>query len=122
MDHYRTKKVKKPDLKSASSSIADNKRTLAEEDDPDVRKQLKKTIADSIRPLQTLQNLEINMEKADYRLDSTISSLGTIYSQLLLVGSKDESGGKLNRLQEEISEQVHQLNDLSEAMDEVYSY
>jgi hypothetical protein len=46
--------------------------------------------------------------------------LGTIYSQLLLVGTKDESGPRVARLQAEISEQVHQLEDITEAMDEVY--
>ena len=60
------------------------------------------------------------MEKADYQLDSTISALGTIYSQLLLVGNKDEEGSRINRLQEEISEQVYRLEDLAAAMDEVY--
>jgi hypothetical protein len=60
------------------------------------------------------------MENADLQLDSTISSLGTIYSQLLLVDSKDEEGSRISRLQEEISEQVYQLEDLTEAMDDVY--
>ena len=67
-----------------------------------------------------MRHLQNSMEKADYQLDSTISSLGTIYSQLLLVGNKDEEGGRISRLQEEISEQVYRLEDLTEAMDEVY--
>ena len=81
---------------------------------------LERTIADKERQLRTLENLQNSMEKADYQLDSTISSLGTIYSQLLLVGNKDEEGGRISRLQEEISEQVYRLEDLTEAMDEVY--
>jgi len=122
VDKYRDNEVVKRDLKNVPLVIVDLKKKLTKEDDPEVRQQLEKTIADRERQLQTLQNLENNMEKAQYQLDSTISSLGTIYSQLLLVGSKDESGSKLNRLQEEISDQVHQLKDLTEAMDEVYSY
>lgn len=86
---------------------------------PEVRRQLERTIADQERQLRALQSLQANIDKATYQLDSTISSLGTIYSQLLLVGSKDESGSRINRLQEEISEQVHQLEDITEAMDEV---
>lgn len=122
VDKFRENKVVKRDLEHVPATIKEYKRKLDKEDNPDVRQQLEKTIADRERQLQTLQNLENNMEKADYQLDSTISSLGTIYSQLLLVDSKDESGNRLNRLQEEISEQVHQLEDLTEAMDEVYSY
>jgi hypothetical protein len=120
VDKFRLNKVIKQDLEVVPVAIENYKTKLAQEDSPEVRRQLQKTIADKERQLQTLQNLENNMEKATYQLDSTISSLGTIYSQLLLVDSKDESGSRINRLQEEISEQVHQLEDLTEAMDEVY--
>ncbi len=120
VDQFHLNKVIKRDLDNVPTAIKKFKKKLAEEDDPGVRNQLEKTIADKERQLQTLQNLENSIYKATYQLDSTITSLGTIYSQLLLVGSKDESGGKLNRLQEEISEQVHQLEDLTEAMDDVY--
>jgi uncharacterized protein YoxC len=113
-------KVIERDLKNVPAAIESYQQKLEEETDPDVRRQLEKTIADNERQLQTLQNLENNIEKASYQLDSTISALGTIYSQLLLVGSKDESGTKINRLQDEISEQVYRLEDLTEAMDEVY--
>lgn len=108
------------DLKAVPKTIKDLQARLALEDSPEVQQQLQETIANNERQLRTLQSLEDQMEKANYQLDSTISSLGTIYSQLLLVGSKDESGSRVSRLQEEISEQVHRLEDLSEAMDEVY--
>jgi rubrerythrin len=120
VDQFRLNDVIKRDLDNVPQAIKTYKQKLDHESDPDVRRQLEKTIADNERQLQTLQDLENNMEKATYQLDSTISALGTIYSQLLLVGTKDESGGKVSRLQEEISEQVHQLEDLTEAMDEVY--
>ncbi len=120
VDKFRLNKVVKRDLASVPKAIDDYKKKLAEEDDPGVRRQLDKTIADKERQLQTLINLENNMDKAVYQLDSTISSLGTIYSQLMLVGSKDDSGSKISRLQAEISEEVNRLEDLSEAMDEVY--
>jgi hypothetical protein len=120
VDRFRLNKVIERDLKNVPAAIESYQQKLEEETDPDVRRQLEKTIADNERQLQTLQNLENNIEKASYQLDSTISALGTIYSQLLLVGSKDESGTKINRLQDEISEQVYRLEDLTEAMDEVY--
>ncbi len=120
VDKFQQNKIVKRDLESVPTAIDNYKRKLVEEDNPEVSRQLEKTIADKERQLQTLHNLENNMDKANYQLDSTISSLGTIYSQLLLVGSKDESGSKLNRLQEEISEEVYRLEDLTHAMDEVY--
>ncbi len=120
VDKFRKNEVIERDLKSVPRAIDDYQAKLALEDNPEVRQQLERTIADKERQLRTLENLQNSMEKADYQLDSTISSLGTIYSQLLLVGNKDEEGGRISRLQEEISEQVYRLEDLTEAMDEVY--
>jgi hypothetical protein len=120
VDKFRLNKVIDQDLRSVPVAIKNYQQKLAAEDSPEVRHQLERTIADRQRQLQTLQSLQDNIEKADYQLDSTLSSLGTIYSQLLLVDTKEEQGGRISRLQEEISEQVNQLEDLTTAMDEVY--
>lgn len=120
VDKFRENKVIEQDLRSVPRAIENYKAKLVLEDSPEVRQQLERTIADKERQLRTLENLQNSMEKADYQLDSTISALGTIYSQLLLVGNKDEEGSRISRLQEEISEQVYRLEDLTEAMDEVY--
>lgn len=120
VDKFQLNQVVKQDLQRVPTDIRNLEQKLAREDSPEVKQQLQRTIADKKRQLQTLQSLEDNMEKASYQLDSTISALGTIYSQLLLVGSKDEGGSRVNRLQDEISDQVQRLEDLSEAMDEVY--
>jgi hypothetical protein len=120
IDRFELNPVVKQDLARVPQEIRGFEKKLAEEDSPAVREQLQRTIADKRRQLQTLQNLDDSMQKAQYQLDSTISSLGTIYSQLLLVGNKDEEGNRLNRLQSEISEQVQRLEDLTEVMDEVY--
>ncbi|MCB9076237.1 MAG: hypothetical protein H6631_19230 [Anaerolineaceae bacterium] len=119
VDKLRENKVIQQDLQKIPGLIQEYKADLKQATSPEVKKQLERTIADQERQLRSLQALQDNIDKATYQLDSTISALGTIYSQLLLVGSKDESGSKINRLQEEISEQVHQLEDITDAMDEV---
>jgi hypothetical protein len=120
VDKFRLNQIVRRDLQQAPIELETYRRKLAQEDDPVLRRQLEQTVADKERQLQTLRDLEQNMEKADYQLESTISSLGTIYSQLLLVGDKDEQGGRISRLQEEVSEQINRLEDLAQAMDEVY--
>lgn len=120
VDKFRENKVIERDLRTVPAALETYRAKLAREDSPEVRAQLERTIADKERQLRILETLQDSMEKADYQLDSTISSLGTIYSQLLLVGNKEEAGSRINRLQEEISEQVYRLEDLTEAMDEVY--
>jgi len=121
VDKFNKNKVIEQDLQTVPAALTDYRQKLDEEDSPEVRQQLERTIADKERQLRILEDLQNSMEKADYQLDSTISSLGTIYSQLLLVGNKEEEGTRLKRLQEEISEQVYRLEDLAEAMDEVYT-
>jgi len=120
VDKLRLNKVIQQDLEKIPAALKRYRAELERARDPEVKRQLERTIADQERQLQTLQTLANNVEKATYQLDSTISSLGTIYSQLLLVGTKDESGPRVARLQTEISEQVQQLEDITEAMDEVY--
>lgn len=120
VDKFKLNKVIERDIQEMPAVIRQYRARLQKETNPEVQEQLEKTIADKERQLTTLQKLKDNMAKADYQLESTISALGTIYSQLLLMGSKDEFGSKVGRLQEEISEQVNQLEDLTEAMDEVY--
>jgi hypothetical protein len=46
--------------------------------------------------------------------------MGTVYSQVKLLGSRDVASGRAQRLQQEIDDQVHALQDVVDTMDEVY--
>ncbi|MFQ5613983.1 MAG: hypothetical protein ACE5H9_17820 [Anaerolineae bacterium] len=117
LDSYQQDRLIKRDLQAVPKTINDLRHRLSDEDDPTVRSQLEQTIADKERQWQHLEKLQNTMEKAEYQMESTLSALGTVYSQLLLVGTRDDHA---QRLQEEIHEQVSQLQDLTEAMDEIY--
>ncbi|HFB52610.1 MAG TPA: hypothetical protein ENJ48_02840 [Anaerolineae bacterium] len=120
VDGYNRNKLIARDMQSVPKMIEDLNQRLAKETDPAMRRQLEQTIADRKRQLANLQALEDTMERAELQLERTLSALGTVYSQLLVLDTKGESAGRAQRLQEEISEQVHQLQDLTSAMDEVY--
>jgi hypothetical protein len=60
------------------------------------------------------------MERARLRLENTLTAMGTIYTQTMLVGAKDIDSGRAKRLREEIGEEVNELGDVLSAMDEVY--
>jgi hypothetical protein len=47
--------------------------------------------------------------------------MGTIYTQVTLMGAKDIDSGRSRRLRLEISEEVTELSDVLAAMDEVYA-
>ena len=82
LDKFEKNSIIERDLNSLPKSIKEYEARLKLENNPTVQQQLARTIADKKRQLQTLENLQGNMAKASYQLDSTISSLGTIYSQL----------------------------------------
>ena len=71
--------------------------------------------------MKTIETLEYTMERARLRLDSTVTSMATIYPQTLLLDAKDIDSSRYRRLEHEIQEEVTELADVLYAMDEVYS-
>jgi len=121
LDGYDQNQVIKRDLRSVPLSIGDFKKRLASEDNPAVQKTLRNTISDKERQWEHLSHLQNTMEKAEYQLESTLASLGTVYAQLQTIDVRGAEKGRAERLRQDIDEQVAQLQDLGEAMDEVYA-
>jgi hypothetical protein len=120
LDTYELNPIIKQDLRSVPRAIENFKERLAKEDDPTVQATLRKTIADKERQWEHLSKLQNTMEKAEYQLESTLAALGTVYAQLQTIDLQGAEKGRADRLRQEIDEQVAQLQDVSEAMDEVY--
>lgn len=120
LDVYERNQVIKRDLRSVPLAIKNFKKRLAAEDNPTVQETLRNTIADKERQWKHLSRLQNTMEEAEYQLESTLASLGTVYAQLQTIDLRGAEKGRTERLHQEIDEQVAQLQDLSQAMDEVY--
>jgi hypothetical protein len=120
LDVYEQNRVIKRDLRSVPLAIENFKQRLAAENDPAVQETLRKTIADKERQWEHLNHLQNTMEKAEYQMESTLAALGTVFAQVQAIDVRGAEKGRAERLREEIDEQVAQLEDLSEAMDEVY--
>jgi biopolymer transport protein ExbB/TolQ len=120
LDGYEMNQTISNDLRSVPRAIEGFKKRLAEEDNPAVQATLRNTIADKERQWEYLQKLQNTMERAEYQLESTLAALGTIYAQLQTIDLQETERGRADRLRQEINEQVAQLQDVSEAMDEVY--
>jgi outer membrane protein TolC len=73
------------------------------------------------RQLDTLASLDDTIQRAKLQLENSLTSLGTIYSQTMLVDAKDIDSGRARRLRQEIADEVTELHDVLIAMDEVYS-
>jgi hypothetical protein len=121
LDGYQANPVLQQDQHSVPVAIENFKKRLAQEDDPAVQATLRNTITDKERQLQQLSSLKSTMEKAEFQLESTLAALGTIYAQLQTLDLREAEAGQADQLRQEIGEQVAQLQDLSEAMDEVYA-
>lgn len=122
IDRYRSEKdILLRDRSRATASIKQLEERLNTETDPAVRKQIEDSIKVKQRQIDTIAAYDKTMERAQLQLDTTLSSLGTIYSQTMLVGAKDIDSGRAKRLRQDISEEVQELDHILVAMDEVYA-
>ena len=121
LDAYQQDTLIRQDLKTVPNAIKDLRRRLAEENDPRVKHQIEETIQDREEQYTSLQRLDGTMQNADLLLERNLSDMGRVYSQVLLMSSLKETSGQGENLQGEISERVHELDDLLDAMDEFHS-
>jgi len=122
LDAYGTDTVIQRDLKAVPKEIESLDARLRLETDPAVRKQIETTLASKIAQHHSLQKLDDTMERAELQADHSLSALGTVYSQILLIGASEVDSGRAQRLREDIRQQVASLQDLVDSINEVYDY
>lgn len=122
LDAYRNDPIIEADREELKQSIPRLESRLRTEQDPRVREQLEVTLADKRRLAESIAELDSRMQRAELRLDSSLAALGTVYSQLLLVGSKEIDSDRAERLRSDISDEVAGLQDLVDSINEIYDY
>jgi hypothetical protein len=120
LDAYMADNTLQQDLQSVEPSIEALKKRLGLEDDDTVKRQISQTIAQKQIQRDNLRKLQNVMERAQFQLESTITAMGTVYSQIMILGSRDVASGRAERLQQDIDDQVQALQDVVHTMDEVY--
>jgi len=121
LDTFDRDDVIKQDAASAPREIATLTARVQRETDDSVREQARAALESKKVQWANLEKLTSTMEKAELQLDATLTALGTVYSQLMLIHSKDDiEDSRSQRLRGDIAEQIAQLNELQGAMDEVY--
>jgi len=121
LDAYENDEIIKRDTHSVQSAIRDFEARLKLEGDEAVRQQMQEAIRSKKTHWDNLQRLQNTMEKAEFQLENTLSAMGTVYAQLQFIGAKDVDSSRARNLREDIAEQVKALQDIAEAMDEVYN-
>jgi len=122
LDKYQEdRQILDRDHERAVKRLQQLRQQLLKEQDPAVKNQIEINIRGLERQIGTIESLHSTMGRARLQLENTLSALGTLYSQTMLVGAKDIDSGRARRLRQEIAEEVEELNDMLLAMDELYA-
>ena len=120
LDSYHNDPMLSRDRRDLPREIADLRSRQQREDNEAVRQELNLAIASKREQLTNLERLQNMMEKAEYQLETTLTALGTVYSQIQLIQAKDIDSGRAQRLRGDIGDQVAALQAIQETLDEVY--
>lgn len=118
VDGFRQNRLIRADLKTVPKSITSLEERLAEATDPVIRRELERTLANRQKQQANLQKLQQTIQWAEIKIESTVSMLGTIYSQLLTGQSKNHVAD-YRQLLTEVDEELLSLQDHLAALEEV---
>ncbi len=122
LDHYQEEKtVLERDQKQVHKRLQQLQRQLRTESDSQIKQQIRLTIESLRHQLTTIETLENTMQQAELQLEHTLSALGTMYSQSVLIEAKDMNSDQARRLRQEITEEMNGLGHILSAMDDVYA-
>jgi len=121
LDEYRNDSIIRNDLASVPEALKKLKQRLSNETDDGIKHELGNTIDRRQTQYNNLLKLDNTMERAELQLENTLTALGTVYSQMMLVDARDVDSSKAQRLRDNIAEQVNSLQDVITSMNEVYS-
>lgn len=106
------------DMKAVPEAITQLEKQLTAETDPAIRHQLERTLRNRQTQLESLQTLDSTIKRAEIQIESTLSQLGTLYSQVL-TGQSTSDVADYNRITANVDEEVRLLEDQLEALREV---
>ena len=120
LDAYEADRTISRDMQAVDPAIDKLKKRLALEDDDTVKRQISQAIAQKQIQRENLRKLQTVMEQAEFQLESTVTAMGTVYSQMMILSSRDVASGRAQRLQQDIADQVQALQDVVQTMDQIY--
>lgn len=118
VDSFQQNPLIHQDLESVPQAIEKLEAQLANESDDITGLELERTLVNRKNQLAALERLQSTIKRAEIKMESTLSALGTIYSQVLTAQSTNQVAG-YSRLLAEVNEEVRTLQDYLEALEEV---
>lgn len=108
------------DVREAPMHIERLRRQLALEAEPEMQRQIQRTLAAYEEQQRQLELLARVMKRTRLNLDDTLAAMGTVYSQLQVLNAIDIDGPTAARIAGDVDREVERLNDLMAAMSDVY--
>lgn len=121
IDAFDNNDLVERDRKAVPQQIEKTQIRIKNEIDPTVKADLQEQLKTLIQQRDNLDATVNSVKRAEIQLESTLSSLGTIYAQMSLLGTKEVDSSKAQRLRLEIKDEVSSLQDTISAMNEVQS-
>lgn len=125
IDEFESNALVERDRRAVPGDLQNARRRLKLAQDSNTDPGLTADLEQQVRLLeQQLTNLEAtvnSVKRAEIQLESTLSSLGTVYAQMSLLGTKEVDSARTQRLRQEIQDEVAGLQDTLTALDEVQS-
>lgn len=121
IDAFDNNDLVERDRKMVPQQIDKTQIRLKNENDPAVKRDLEEQLKTLTQQRDNLEATVNSVKRAEIQLESTLSSLGTIYAQMSLLGTREVDSSKAQRLRLEIKDEVSSLQDTISALDEVQS-
>ncbi|MDM8526706.1 protein kinase [Anaerolineales bacterium HSG24] len=118
IERFEENEVIRQDLVTVPRAIQKLEAQQADETDPTTRAEIERTLTNRRNQLAALEHLKNTMRRAEIKIESTLSALGTIYSQILTSQSTNHVAD-YGRLSANMDEEVRTLHDHLEALEEV---
>lgn len=119
IDAFEDNDLVERDRKLVPQQIEKVRQRVQVERDPAVKADLERQGVQLQQQLDNLNATVNSVKRAEIQLESTLSSLGTVYAQIARLGTKEVDSARAQRMRLEIQDEVSSLQDTIEAMDEV---
>jgi predicted RNase H-like nuclease (RuvC/YqgF family) len=119
IDAFEGNELVERDRRMVPQQLEKTRIRMERERDPEVRRDLERQVHQLEQQLSNLEATVNSVRRAEIQLESTLSSLGTVYAQMSRLGAKEVDSSRAQRLRLEIQDEVSGLQDTIEAMDEV---
>jgi hypothetical protein len=120
IDSFESNELVERDIRMVPQQIEKVKVRIERETDARVKDDLERQLRLLEQQKANLEQTRNSVKRAEIQLETTLSSLGTMYAQMSLLGTRGSvDGTKQQRLRLEIQDEVHSLQDTIDAMEEV---